>query len=96
MAALALSRVLLLPVLASGPRGLQWLAQRGNGTVVPAGEKSVVGGALSTRAVDQLKRWQRGRANDRLKRIERLEADLKRLRDEEVRWGEERTIVKSN
>ncbi|GAQ81492.1 hypothetical protein KFL_000810330 [Klebsormidium nitens] len=94
LGALALTRVLLLPALTSGPRRIQWLAERGRSAVLPMVEKFVVGGALSTRAVDQLKRWQRARANDRHRRIQRLEADLKRLKDEEVRWEEERTIVR--
>lgn len=89
-----MTRVLLLPALTSGPRRIQWLAERGSGAVLPLVEKLVVGGALSTRAVDQLKKWQRGRTNDRLRRIQRLEADLQQLKDEEVRWEEERTIVK--
>jgi hypothetical protein len=54
----------------------------------------MVGGALSKGAVDQLRRWQRGKASDRMGRIQKMEADLERLKEEESRWGREAVVVK--
>jgi hypothetical protein len=57
-------------------------------------EKFMVGGALSKGAIDQLRRWQRGKASDRMGRIQRMEADLERLKQEEMRWRGEAVVVK--